>query len=196
VDSPRYAIQKRPHQGFSLVELLAALAAAGILASAGVSLYSGQSERVRVNEAVAEISRIQLAIAVFESDAGNIAAGLPGALSELDIDPSLLTDPWGRPYQYLRLDSAAAAATARTDGNDRPLNRDYDLFSLGRNGASEPSIADSLAADDIVRGAGGGYVGKAAEYGAIGGAATGQFTNGTGAAGGATAGAMDPRRGS
>jgi general secretion pathway protein G len=181
--------------GFSLVELLAGLAIAGILASVGLSVYAGQAERSRVSLAKAEIATLQLAIARHMSRPGHPGGALPEALTELNLNPDLLTDPWGRPYRYARLADSASRELTRTNDQRQPLNRDYDLFSLGRDGATEASIAEPLAADDILRAANGGFVGTTAEYGAIAGAATAQIAAGGSDRDVAVQGGLDPRRG-
>ena len=183
--------------GFSLIELLTGLAVAGILTSIGLNYYSTHTEGMRIRLAQAEIASIQLAIASHTSHPGNPTGQLPENLAALNIDADLLTDPWGRAYRYARLgEHAPADDSVRIDSGQRPLNRDYDLFSLGRDGASQAAIDEPLAADDIVRGASGSFIGTAADYGAIAGAATAQLAAAHGGTTGseAAAGGLDPRR--
>lgn len=142
----------------TLIELMAALGIMSILASVGYGWYAAYAERVRVTEAVSEIGRIELAIAAYATRPDRLAGGLPANLSELGLEAGLTTDPWGRPYQYRR---------------DAPtLSPDYDLYSLGRDGASDRSGGGGGSRDDIVRGAGGSFIGRRADFAAVTGAET------------------------
>jgi prepilin-type N-terminal cleavage/methylation domain-containing protein len=160
--SQGYARTGRHSLGMTLIELLAALGIVGVLASIGFGAYAGYAERVRIGQAVTEIGQIQLEIASFSTRPDRLSLGLPDELSELDLDAALLTDPWGRPYQYRR--------------DDARLNRDYDLFSLGSDGLTDRSPESPEAFDDIVRGAGGSFIGTRADYAAITGAETSRFS--------------------
>ena len=178
----------------SLVEMLAALAIGALLASLGVTVYSTQTEQARQSEAEREISQIQLAISAFATNPGH-NGGLPPSLAALGLEASVLEDPWGRPYEYVSLRLEGGAAAARVDGNDLPLNRDYDLYSYGPDGLTAQSIAAPAAGDDIVRAATGSFVGTGSEFSAIGGAAMAAVASGSGPADGSnSSGGLDPRR--
>jgi general secretion pathway protein G len=68
-----------------------------------------------------------------------------------------LLDPWGHPYQYQNLTGGGGTPLQDFIGND--YNTDYDLYSLGPDGASAQVYADPTSLDDIVRSNDGGYVG-------------------------------------
>jgi general secretion pathway protein G len=53
---------------------------------------------------------------------------------------------------------------ARKDRSLVPINSDFDLFSMGRDGQSQPPLTAGPSRDDIVRGNDGGFVGRAADY--------------------------------
>lgn len=58
----------------------------------------------------------------------------------------------------------AGEATRRRDRYMFPLNTDYDLFSLGADGATAVAIGSQLSLDDVIRAQNGGYFGLAGEY--------------------------------
>jgi general secretion pathway protein G len=77
---------------------------------------------------------------------------LPDNLSDTGMDQ--ITDPWGRPYQYLRIDgntSPGVNGMRRRDKNANPVNSDFDLYSMGRDGQTQAQFTGKKARDDIVR---------------------------------------------
>jgi general secretion pathway protein G len=146
--------------GMTLIELLCGLAIVGILASVAYSSYGRHVERVRVSEAITGIASLQLALVRYANRPDRLGAGLPEDLSDLGLSEIQLTDPWGGRYQY--------AVNPR-------LNRDYDLYSLGRDGLTGASGAESFAEDDVVRGGNGAFVGLFSDYMSIPGTTSGQL---------------------
>lgn len=170
--------------GFTVVELLAVIALIGMLAGLSVSYYLGYVEKARVATAVAQIGNLSRLI---DGHALEEGAGLPVSLAE--IDQADVLDPWGRPYQYLRLVDLFANASvpplppvaapppggsggggttaiveARKDGFLVPINSDYDLYSTGKDGRSRASLRAPESFDDVIRAADGSYVGLAKDY--------------------------------
>ena len=87
----------------------------------------------------------------------------PDSLDEV-FDPIPL-DPWGNPYQYLRIDGGSAPpGQKRKDKNLVPINSDYDFYSMGPDGQSVAPLTASSSRDDIVRANNGGYFGLAEDY--------------------------------
>ncbi len=75
-----------------------------------------------------------------------------------------LRDPWGRPYEYLDLSDAKSHGKSRKDKNLVPLNADFDLYSMGKDGTSVSALTAKASQDDIVRANNGGFIGLAADY--------------------------------
>jgi general secretion pathway protein G len=84
---------------------------------------------------------------------------LPASLG--DIDRAGMRDPWGRPYVYVNL---ALGGTPRTDAFGVDLNTEFDVYSLGPDGATATSITAGVSHDDVVRGNDGGFIGRASRY--------------------------------
>lgn len=153
------AAQRRHGRGFTLVELAIAVAILGVLGALTITQYLAYIERVRVARAVIELKDIsaQLDPIAFEGGA------LPNALADIGIVGR--QDPWGRPYQYLRIQgSPSSRSRSRKDQFLVPLNTDYDLYSRGKDGMSQPSITHPLSVDDVIRGNDGAFLGLAAKY--------------------------------
>ena len=53
---------------------------------------------------------------------------------------------------------------ARKDKKLAPLNSDYDLYSLGKDGDSKPPLVTPVSRDDIVRARDGQFIGMAKDF--------------------------------
>jgi general secretion pathway protein G len=151
----------RCHQAaFTLIELLIGVTIIGALGSIAINSYQGYKERARVAKAVVEISSIALALNRYQVDNRTY----PPTLNVLRL--STLTDPWGRPYQYLPIDvdPPPKKGKIRRDKNLNPLNTDFDLYSMGPDGQTQMQLTASKARDDIVRANNGAFIGVAADH--------------------------------
>jgi general secretion pathway protein G len=144
-------------RGFTLVEIVIALAIVGVVLFVAAPSYSSYVERTRVNQAITDIVAISAQIKAYELDNRDYPDNL------LQIGASKL-DPWGRPYIYNPFRNPADKGTARKDKNLVPINSDFDLYSVGRDGESRAPLHAKWSRDDVVRANDGGFVGLASEY--------------------------------
>ena len=72
-------------------------------------------------------------------------------------------DPWGNDYEY-RVVADTPVGQLRKDKNLVPINSDFDLFSRGPNGVSNPPLTAATSQDDVVRASNGAFIGSAADY--------------------------------
>lgn len=148
----------RSRRGFTLVELLIALVALGVILALGVPAYGQYRERMRVDQAKRDIHAMSALIAAYYNDAHDY----PNTLADAGLGGML--DPWGRPYGYLNLNDRRARGGARKDHALVPINSDFDLYSAGADGRSAPPLTAKHSRDDIVRANNGAFVGLASEY--------------------------------
>lgn len=146
--------------GFTLIELLVALALVGTLASIGVPAYYKYVDKADIAAATVDIRSIEQIIVRYE--VRNVE--LPDSLDEAGAGG--LTDPWGNPYQYLRIDGAGlkGKGALRKDKKLNPINSDYDLYSMGKDGNSMKPLTAKVSHDDVIRAANGAFVGLAINY--------------------------------
>ena len=166
--------------GFTLVEIAIVMAIIGVLAGVGGSRYARYLERARVASAIIELRGIAAELQnVEEFDE------FPGSLAEAGISTR---DPWGNPYQYLLLEGQLppgiasvsgelphvgapaegggkpAIAQARKDRFLVPINSDFDLYSIGPDGETMPTLNHPTSRDDIIRAASGAFYGPAENF--------------------------------
>ena len=58
----------------------------------------------------------------------------------------------------------SGAGHIRRDRSLNPLNPDYDLYSLGKDGDSKMPITAAESQDDVIRALGGAYIGLASGF--------------------------------
>jgi general secretion pathway protein G len=152
---------RRRRLGFTLIELMIVLAIVGVLASIATVKYLAYIEKVRVTRAILDIKGMQTEID------GHMFEGGPPPASLATVGLAR-NDPWGFPYQYLALRDGRGRAinqgAARKDRFLVPLNEDYDLYSIGKDGRSVMLLTAAASLDDVVRANNGAFIGRATNY--------------------------------
>ncbi len=152
--------QKRA-KALTLVELLLAVAILGTLSAIAVPTYNNYIDKARNSTAIVDIREIESGIVRFQAERGR----LPDPLTEDGL--SIPLDPWGRPYQYLRIQGGVEEdikKDGRKDHSTHPINTDFDLYSMGKDGRSGQPLTAKASHDDIVRANNGAFVGLASDY--------------------------------
>jgi len=152
----RYPCSRAACRAFTLIELMITVALAAVLATIAFSSYSRYIARARVTAATADIAGMQVSLERYFTD-HNI---LPATLAAAGVQ---LTDPWGRPYQYLPI-AGARVGQVRKDRSLHPINTDYDLYSLGADGRSASALTANVSQDDVIRATNGAFIGLASDY--------------------------------
>lgn len=142
----------------TVVELLVAIAVVAVLAAIAPPSYQGYIDRAKQKQMEGDMREIEVALQRYADDnKGNY----PASLAQVGKDG--LRDAWNRPFQYLNL-ATAPPGHARKDKNLVPLNTDFDLYSLGKDGASQPPLTANASRDDFIRANNGRFIGPAADY--------------------------------
>jgi general secretion pathway protein G len=156
--------------GYTIVEVLIAMAIVATLSAIAVPVGTMHIDKARNARAILEIRTLEKDIASYEMKNETY----PDSLS--DIGRGGLHDPWGNPYQYLKIAGATIPGPGGGGGGssimdsvrkDRflvPVNTDYDLYSMGKDGKSHAPFTAPESLDDIARANNGGYVGIAANF--------------------------------
>ncbi len=153
------SLTPRREAGWTLVELALMAAVIGVLAAIALPMYDNHRERIKRATAILDIRALQFQIKDYAADNGG---AFPASLSDIGNGGKL--DPWGRPYQYLDLTGSRGHGAARKDRRLNPINSDFDLYSVGKDGLSGTQLTQKVSLDDIVRARDGAFVGLAADF--------------------------------
>ncbi len=182
--------------GFTLIELMIAVAIAGILASLAVPTYTDFLYKAKVARTIAELHGLAKELQGFALSSGQY----PDTLAQ--IGRSTLLDPWGNPYQYTRI-NCDPVTIGQLNQPDRPDGESDDRIAPA-NGPSSThearvffavGYADGQELIHLVAGKGGGSSGSGGGGGGGGSGGGGGGDGGGGGGGGAsTCGSGKPRK--
>lgn len=148
-------------RGLTLIEMLIVLAIVGVVLFIAVPSYNQYIERANVVLAQKDIMMIADEVEDYFLDRHHY----PDSLADINLED--MEDPWGNPYEFLRIDGNSTPGLIgklRKDKNLVPINSDYDLYSMGPDGRSVSPLTASHSRDDIIRANNGGFIGIAENY--------------------------------
>jgi general secretion pathway protein G len=152
------------------LELIFAVLIVLTLAAIAVPITQDYIYRAKVARTVVEIRGLEKEIIIFETERGRFPGWGPDMLETLqEIGRNTFLDPWGTPYQYRNLELAKIDGSGKPQGcrKDRslnPLNRDFDLYSVGPDRRTQLQVTANYGGDDIIRAGNGSYVGEASKF--------------------------------
>jgi general secretion pathway protein G len=143
---------------FSLVETLVVCALISTLASIGTGVYLSALEKARVTRAIGDLHAIDVDIRAYHVTTQRYPATLA------DVRRPLPIDPWGNPYVYTDLSAPGSRGRARKDGRLNPINGDFDLNSIGKDGRTATPLTAPMSRDDVIRARDGAFLGLAIDF--------------------------------
>lgn len=148
------------------MEMLAVVAIVGILSGMASQKVAEMRYRAEVAKAIGDIRAIAIDIVAFHAGGGP----LPASLAEIGREQ--LLDPWGQPYVYFPFPppegkgggKSPPPGGARRDRFLVPINSTFDLYSIGRDGATAIPLTAKASHDDVVLGNDGGFIGLGSRF--------------------------------
>ncbi len=149
---------------FTLLELILIVAILGLLCGIAVPIYADLRYQAQLAAAKGMIREIEANVNLYyyKHEVNGIKPSYPATLA--DVMHVLPVDPWGNTYRYISSEDPAWYGSQRMDRNMRPLNSDFDLYSMGPDGRSAPSLSVNVSRDDIIRAGNGAFVDEVAVY--------------------------------
>jgi general secretion pathway protein G len=143
-----------------VLEILIVAAIIATLVAIAVPNFLSALAKAKGDKVLEDLQAIATELAEYEAVNGT----LPDSLAE--IRSASRRDPWGNPYQYLKIRGVHPAPRGhwRKDRFLVPINSDYDLYSMGPDGKSSPPLTARISRDDIIRAADGAFFGVAEDY--------------------------------
>jgi general secretion pathway protein G len=144
--------------GFTLIELMMVIVILGTLASVAIPSYSAYLDKANWARTIADMRTIEKEILTYQAANGV----LPDSLA--DIGRGTMLDPWGRPFEYLNIATGTGNGKPRKNQVMKPINTDFDLYSIGKDGKTQANIKGGHGRDDIIRASNGAFVGRAEDF--------------------------------
>ena len=148
----------KQRSGFTLIELLISVSIVGLLSAIAMPSYQDHIDNVNNALIIVDISRIEGAAENYYVNEFSFAPDLAA------IGMDGLEDPYGNAYNYLLFTPSTPSNEKRKDKNLNPINSDYDLYSIGKDGETSRNLGSAKALDDIVRANDGAFIGLAADF--------------------------------
>lgn len=149
--------------GFTLVELLFALAIIGVLSAIAIPSYISYIDKTKNNTAISEITFIQICIERYYT----VTFRYPPTITDIaSCLPNKGIDPWGNAYVYLNIIDGGPGikGKVRKDHATNPINSLYDLYSMGKDGDTFIQVSMKEGKDDIILGRDGAFIGLGADF--------------------------------
>jgi general secretion pathway protein G len=146
------------NRGFTLIELLITIAIILTICAIAVPNLLAALDLAKMAKAVGDIRAIGDDIDAYDLSHGQYPTTLA------DINRDTFPDPWGNPYQYLNFADTKGKGKMRKDRFLVPINSDFDLYSMGKDGQSVPPLPAKVSQDDIIWANDGDYIGLASQF--------------------------------
>ena len=151
----------------TLIELMLVIALLGVIVTIAIPSYQSYIDKTNNALAISQLVTIQSVIERYYLENNRYP---PDSESEWEAFTSKLPnngkDPWGNKYIYLDIagDWPRTRGPSRKDRNINPINTQYDLYSMGKDGQTKKQVSQKDSLDDIILARDGRFIGLAADF--------------------------------
>lgn len=148
-------------KGFTLIEVLLIVAILATLLVVAMPGFQRMFDKAKISQASSDIAVMGNNITDHFMDYGQY----PETLEELDHPKRY--DPYGFAYEYLVIFGKNKSDISGKWRKDRflvPLNYDFDLYSVGKDGKTSAPLTAKASYDDIIRANNGRFIDIASKY--------------------------------
>ena len=150
--------QRKYSQAFTTIEMLIGMTIVIFFFSTTISMGLKIADGIKSRNVIDDLIAIQS-----EIESYRMTNNYPDTLD--DIYPTPQLDPWGTPYQYLRINGGAKNVTGKQRKyKSLKINTDYDLYSMGPDGETASPLTAAISRDDILRGRNGRFIGYVTDF--------------------------------
>lgn len=152
------AAKRKYSQAFTTIEMLIGMTIMIFFFSTTISMGSKIADGIKSRTVIDDLIAIQS-----EIESYRITNNYPDTLD--DIYPTTQLDPWGTPYQYLRIAGGKNNVTDKQRKyKNLKINTDYDLYTMGPDGETASPLTAATSRDDILRGRNGRFIGYVTDF--------------------------------
>lgn len=155
-------------RGFTIAEVIIAVMLSTLLLSMMVPAAMNLANRAKERKVITDLQEIEKRVDDFRRQNSRYP------LSLMEVYSSMPMDPWDNPYQYLNIADTPGHGVGEGEGehgivpreykNERTINTDYDLYSMGPDGKSVAPLTAEPSRDDIIRAGNGRFIGDVQDY--------------------------------
>jgi general secretion pathway protein G len=147
----------------TLIELMLVIAVLGVIVTIAIPSYQNYIDKTNNALAVSQIVTIQSVIERYYLQNQRYPAKLDDIAGSL---PDNGVDPWDNNYIYTNIANAGPGIMGRVRADKRlnPINTQYDLYSMGKDGVTKRQVSNKNSLDDIILARDGRFIGLAADF--------------------------------
>ncbi len=152
------AAKRKYSQAFTTIEMIIGMTVLVLFFSIAIPVALKLADGIKSRTVIDDLIAIQS-----EIESYRITNNYPDTLD--DIYPTTQLDPWGTPYQYLRIAGGKNNVTGKQRKyKNLKINSTYDLYSMGPDGETASPLTAAISRDDILRGRNGRFIGYVTDF--------------------------------
>lgn len=150
-------------KAMTLIELMLVIAVLGVIVTIAIPSYRSYIDKTDNALAISQLVTIKSVIERYYLENHRYPDKLDDISGGL---PNNGVDPWGNKYIYLNIADywPQSRGPSRKDRNINPINTQYDIYSMGKDGQTQKQVSQKPSLDDVILARDGRFIGLAADF--------------------------------